>query len=72
MEDEWALPYYGIPCSNNTDALPAYDPDYRLLSGTPTGISEGGANLSAEGFNLDKDKTTRTIPWSIGAYELDL
>ena len=71
MQATFALPYRGITCTNNTDGIPLFDVDYRLTAGTSTSVSQGGANLSGEGFNLDKDKVTRTIPWSMGAYELD-
>ncbi|NOY09466.1 MAG: right-handed parallel beta-helix repeat-containing protein, partial [Spirochaetes bacterium] len=60
MQDTFSgLPYQGITCSGNTADAPVFAPDgtYRLLSGTPASISEGGLNLSGEGFVLDKDKT---------------
>lgn len=71
MEDIWNGLPQKMTCTNNTDKVPVFDSDYRLTTGTPTEVSQGGTNLSGEGFNLDKDKTARTVPWSIGAYEMD-
>ncbi len=61
-----------ITVSENMAVSPSFaDSDYRLGSGTPTSVSQGGANLSGEGFSTDKDGNTRTNPWSMGAYEYD-
>jgi hypothetical protein len=46
------------------------DNDWRLDPGTGTEVTRGGRNLSAS-FTTDKDETTRTAPWSMGAYERD-
>lgn len=62
----------GIPVSENVAVNPSFsDSDYRLGSSTPGSVSQGGANLSGEGFSTDKDGNTRTNPWSMGAYEYD-
>jgi len=44
--------------------------DWYLSSSSPTEVKQGGLDLSGS-FTTDKDGFTRTIPWSIGAYELD-
>jgi len=46
------------------------DNDWRLTASSPTEVTQGGLDLSAE-FTTDKDGVTRTAPWSIGAYEQD-
>lgn len=62
----------GIPVSGNVAVSPNFaDSDYRLGGSTPISVSQGGANLSGEGFSTDKDGNTRTFPWSMGAYEYD-
>jgi len=47
--------------------------DWRLTSTSPTEVTQGGLDLSTnpKPFSTDKDGFTRTVPWSIGAYELD-
>ncbi|MFC1524468.1 Ig-like domain-containing protein [Thermodesulfobacteriota bacterium] len=44
------------------------DNDWTLNASSPASVTGGSLNLSAY-FTYDKDGTTRTIPWSIGAYE---
>jgi hypothetical protein len=46
--------------------------DWHLSTGTTTAVKFGGRDLSSE-FDvlIDKDGNDRTVPWSIGAYELD-
>jgi len=44
--------------------------DYTLSSSAPTFLTEGGKNLSSL-FSTDFNGATRTVPWSIGAYEFD-
>jgi uncharacterized repeat protein (TIGR02543 family) len=45
--------------------------DWHLTSSTSTNITEGGLDLSGE-FTDDLDENTRTVPWSIGAYEYNV
>ena len=42
--------------------------DFRLNASTPSAIKAGGLNLSTS-FTVDKSGATRSVPWSIGAYE---
>ena len=44
--------------------------DYRLTGSSPIAVTQGGLNLSSD-FSVDKEGHSRTIPWSIGAYEYD-
>lgn len=46
------------------------DNDYSLSGTTPTFVHGGGLDLSAI-FNTDLLRTSRTTPWSIGAFERD-
>jgi len=46
------------------------DNDWHLSSSSPAGVTQGGLDLSAD-FTTDKDGVTRTVPWSMGAYEQD-
>jgi hypothetical protein len=46
--------------------------DWRLTAGSPAKAREGGYDLSEAGVApLDVAGTSRTAPWSIGAYEYD-
>lgn len=44
--------------------------DYRLTANTPVAITEGGLDLSSD-FSDDKNGSSRTVPWSMGAYEYE-
>ena len=44
--------------------------DWHLTASSPTSVTEGGLNLSGS-FTTDKDGITRTVSWSMGAYEKD-
>ena len=44
--------------------------DYRLTGASPIEVTQGGLDLSSD-FNTDKAGYTRTVPWSMGAYEYD-
>jgi len=44
------------------------DNDWSLSASSPASVIEGGLDLSVY-FTDDKDGTSRTTPWSIGAYE---
>ncbi|MFW5689395.1 MAG: choice-of-anchor Q domain-containing protein, partial [Spirochaetota bacterium] len=44
------------------------DNDWHLTAGSPA--ADAGAELSAD-YVTDHDEVPRTVPWSIGAYELD-
>ncbi|MFH1829758.1 MAG: right-handed parallel beta-helix repeat-containing protein [Pseudomonadota bacterium] len=44
--------------------------DWHLTNLSPTTVTKGGLDLSAE-FNTDKDGDPREAPWSMGAYEYD-
>jgi Bacterial Ig-like domain len=46
------------------------DNDWHLTPTSPTGVTQGGMDLSTD-FTDDKDGVTRTVPWSMGAYERD-
>jgi hypothetical protein len=46
------------------------DNDWHLSSNSPMEVTQGGLDLSNL-FTTDKDGVTRTVPWSMGAYELD-
>ena len=46
------------------------DNDWHLTASSSTSITQGGLNLSSS-FTSDKDGITRTVPWSLGAYEKD-
>ena len=52
----------------DNDANTLLDNDYSLNSGTPAGVTGGGRDNSGL-FTTDFVGTTRTTPWSIGAYE---
>jgi hypothetical protein len=45
--------------------------DWRLTASSPVSVTEGGLDGAAQGwdFTVDADGVTRSIPWSIGAYE---
>jgi len=52
--------------------------DFHLTVTSPSSVTNGGLDLSAEpyfprfsGNLIDQDIIVRTVPWSIGAYELD-
>lgn|GEM_PF-646478 len=45
------------------------DNDWHLSSASPAAVTDGGLDLSSD-FTVDKDDITRTLPWSIGAYQL--
>jgi len=42
--------------------------DYHLKVLSPAAVRQGGLDLSTE-FTTDRDGVTRTVPWSMGAYE---
>jgi hypothetical protein len=44
--------------------------NWHLTPSSPPSVSQGGLDLSPA-FTTDKDGFTRTIPWSMGAYESD-
>lgn len=44
--------------------------DYRLTSTSPVEVRQGGLDLSSD-FVTDIEGNTRTVPWSMGAYEYD-
>lgn len=50
---------------NTADLLDDTNCTFKVSS--PTSITEGGKDLSAE-FTTDKDGNTRTVPWSMGCY----
>jgi hypothetical protein len=62
----------GVPASQNIWADPQLADqagmDWHLSASSPLSVTEGGLNLSII-FTTDRDGTTRTAPWSIGAYE---
>lgn len=45
--------------------------DYHLLPSSPQEVREGGLDQTALGITTDMDRAPRTVPWSMGAYELD-
>ncbi len=45
------------------------DNDWRLSASTPTSVTQGGQDLSATIGTSDMDGSTRSSPWSMGAYE---
>jgi len=49
---------------------PLLDSDYRFTDSSPVSITEGGVDLSSA-FDTDFDGTSRTTPWSMGAFERD-
>jgi hypothetical protein len=44
--------------------------DYQLTISSPIEVKLGGLDLSSD-FSIDKAGISRTVPWSIGAYEYD-
>ena len=46
------------------------DNDWHLSGVSPLEVTQGGLDLSSD-FTTDKDGGERTVPWSIGAYELN-
>jgi len=56
----------------NITAVPVLGPapDLRTSPGSPEAVLRGGVALPA-GFDLDRDGRKRTLPYSIGAYEVD-
>ncbi len=61
----------GPPSSGNVSIPLILNAYGRITAGFPTAVTEGGLNGFVEGwgFNTDKDNDTRTVPWSMGAYE---
>ena len=55
-----------VSASSNLDVTK----DYQLTMGSPAVVTQGGLDLSSD-FNSDKAGNSRTVPWSIGAYEYD-
>jgi hypothetical protein len=53
---------------NNIDTMA--DNDWHLSSSSPDQVTQGGLDLSSL-FPTDKDGVTRTVSWSMGAYERD-
>ena len=45
-------------------------PDWHLETTAPVGVRQGGIDLSSS-FTDDRDGSTRSVPWSMGAYEKD-
>ena len=43
--------------------------DRHLGPNAPASVTEGGLDLSDEGFETDMDGVLRSVPWSMGAYE---
>ena len=62
----------GTDASGNISVPPILDSaqDYRLTKTSPVEVTQGGLDLSSD-FNTDKVGNTRTVPWSMGAYEYD-
>jgi hypothetical protein len=62
----------GIQSSGNIAVDPALDntSDYRLSALSPINVVEGGLDLSIA-FDYDADNNSRTVPWSMGAFEYD-
>lgn len=61
-----------INASGNISIPPNLDSsqDYRLTEASPVEVTQGGLDLS-DNFSTDKAGDTRTVPWSMGAYEYD-
>ncbi|HOO70120.1 MAG TPA: hypothetical protein PK926_00040 [Spirochaetota bacterium] len=55
---------------NNVSDNPNFDSNKRLTSSSPISVSQGGKTLSSR-FTQDRDGNTRTVPWSMGAFERD-
>jgi hypothetical protein len=65
----------GVPSDMLVDNVFAGDPylsriDYTPTALSPSSLKQGGLDLS-ERFASDIDGNSRTVPWSVGAYELD-
>ena len=58
--------------SGNVSVGPAFAStmDFHLTVTSPALVTEGALDLSGS-FTTDRDSTTRTAPWSMGAYEQD-
>lgn len=54
----------------NTSTNPLVDSNYMLTSSSPASVRQGGKDLSSS-FTTDRNGKARTVPWSMGAYELD-
>ncbi|MGH1347970.1 MAG: hypothetical protein ACRBN8_40825 [Nannocystales bacterium] len=61
--------------SDNTDVTPSFvnivAGDYELAPGSLCVVAQGGNAMAAQAGTDDFAGTTRTEPWSIGAYEFD-
>ena len=63
--------------ANNVSANPSFaniawgsSVDWHLTPSSPTAVTQGGYTLTGTDLNTDTSGTTsRTVPWSIGAYE---
>jgi len=58
--------------SGNVSIPPNLDStqDYHLTGASPVEVTQGGLDLSVD-FSTDRAGNTRTVPWSMGAYEYD-
>ena len=66
----------GITTGNNLLLNPGcvdLNSDWHLTAGTPAAISGSSLNFDSDPDipNVDRDGNPRTVPWSMGAYELD-
>ena len=61
-----------ISASGNVSVDPVFVSvaDRHLTGSSPAIVTQGGLDISGT-FTTDRDGTTRTVPWSIGAYEQD-
>ncbi len=56
--------------TGNVSADANLDSGFNLTSGTPVSVSSGDGDFSSL-FTTDFNGSTRTVPWSIGAFERD-
>jgi hypothetical protein len=67
-----ALTTEGVSHGSNVSASPVFlnqaGLNWHLGPSSPTSVTQGGKTWSSV-FTTDRDLVTRTVPWSIGAYE---
>ncbi|MGL1935054.1 MAG: right-handed parallel beta-helix repeat-containing protein [Fibrobacterales bacterium] len=63
------MPYFVDYDGIDNDSATFADNNVQFIQSTPLSILEGGAEVAQ--FSTDKRGVVRTVPWSIGAYEID-
>ncbi len=63
--------FYDFAFADSDDSDNDQTNDFKLVPAAPATVRSGGTELSSEGLTRDFDGVLRTVPYSMGAFELD-